>query len=358
MRVGASSPGAGAVVAAVRGEGVAASPSRSPDGSPSRSAAASPPPTNEQLLAVVAQLAHVAAHQAASSSSLSSSSGARTQVRMDKVDAFDGRSGEALDKWISQVTLKHRIYVVNGKYPEDQFIPHVASTLTDGALAWWDALAPAAQPTTWAAMRDELRKQFQPIDSKDVAMDKLRVLAQGPKQSVQEYAAAYRTLLTRAGLPGDHEKARAFMAGLRETRVKDELRRTKLASLDEAIELAVRMDDTGAAGSSAAAVSLAGAEAVSPRTVALQQATLTIAALQQELRELRSSPPQGSRYSTRRDRGANKTPRGALWTTVKGMTEELARARMEKRQCLHCGSDQHIMRDCKMREAGHPPRLN
>jgi hypothetical protein len=323
----------------------------------------SPTPSEDRLVAMMAQQVDItrqltALATASAAASLPSSrarTGSAPQVRFDKVDAFDGKSGEALDAWISKMGIKHQLCVTKGGMPEDQFVLHAASVLSDGALAWWESLGVAAQPATWTALCDAMRKQFQPVDSADAALDSLAELKQG-RTSVQAYASSFRTLMTRAGLKGDRAQVRAFMRGLREQRIKDELNVANPTTLDAAIERAVRMDATSATGAAASAASAAVSdEATTPRTKELLE---ELAALRQENRELRASPPSGQRYSSRRDRGANKTPRGALWTTVKGMTEELARARMEKRQCLHCGSDQHIMRDCKMREAGHPPRLN
>jgi hypothetical protein len=57
----------------------------------------------------------------------------------------------------------------------------------------------------------------------DQALDALATLSQGRGVSVQAYAASFRTLLARSQQVPDYKQARAFMRGLREQRIKDEL---------------------------------------------------------------------------------------------------------------------------------------
>jgi len=200
-------------------------------------------------------------------------------------------------------------------------------------------------PSVPHARLKALRTQFQHIDSALEARLKLVQLAQGPRQTVQDYAGEYRRL--HVPLPTETEEGCVFgflnglRAGLRE---KVWTLATPPSTLQEAITTAARLDTragigalashgASSGGSHAMDLSAAQDDDAGPRTLEQQ-----VAALQEQL----------AAFTTRHDRGYGK-PR---YDRTDGVTPEQIVERRAKRQCFACGSAEHIKRDCPKASAG------
>jgi hypothetical protein len=283
-------------------------------------------------------------------------------IKLDGVTPYKGAAGDALDAWVAQVSLHHAVYVAQGDATEAQFVAKAATTLADAAVVWWQSLAASARPNTWDGMHAALSRRFQPVSSAERALNELMSLQQSKGQTASEYAATFQRLqtLVGAGQLSQTVLVARFTQGLTAARARERLLEEPPTTLQEAIDKASRLDgrSTSAAAASCAAVAT---DDMSARLAALDAKLDAMQRRDGEPKRERgqsSQSPPMKKYRSRRDRGANKTPRGMAWTKVPGLTSELAAKRMEKNLCYYCGSDKHTTRDCSDRESGRPPTLN
>ena len=288
--------------------------------------------------------------------------GARAvEVRLRGITPYKGETGDALEAWIAALNIQYDDFVIAQGATEPRFVAAAAGTLADAAVVWWQSVAASARPKTWADMQAALCKQFQSVTNASRARDELMELKQLPKQSVVDYAAAFRRLKTRAGAEFEAPIMQGFLVerftkGLRSSETRRDLLKTVITKLDDAIEMATRLEGLGTTASSSS-------EHVSNMEVDMSSAILArLAAMEQTMR-VAAAPPgnreQRQQYDSRRDRGANKSSRFTpAWQRIDGMTKELADKRYAAHECLYCGGKEHTMRDCIDRVSKRPPKLN
>jgi hypothetical protein len=263
---------------------------------------------------------------------------------------YKGEGGAALDDWISAAKRTRPLY---SGMTEEHAVVWLAASLEGAALSWYESRfdAPHAPPASCAALFDELRKRFQPIDSEQTAMRDLHALKQLPKQSVDEYATRFLHLSSKVPAMPEPFAMFLFRQGLHRP-VEDRINQaaTQPATLQETIALAARIEGRGTAaqGSEQASSMETDAPSLVAQLAAMMDQKIEAAA--------RSSRPQQP-YDSRRNRNANKSSVPS-WQLVQGLSKETADKRRAAGQCYHCGSGDHSLRDCKDRAAGKAPRLN
>lgn len=282
----------------------------------------------------------------------------RITIRLSDITKYKGDAGETFDNWSIQMAMRHRNYVHAQGAGEIQFVAAAAETLDAAAATWWLSVEVNNLPKTWKDMEDALRKQFQPVTSDVRAREELLDLKQLPKQSVPEYANAFRRLLNRAGsdfaVPNMQQLlTERFISGLRSQDIRRDLKKDAVKQLDRAIEIATRLDGCDSSSSSSNQVATA---SLVDNAVLTQLAAIT-ARLDSMEKGKRGSSNQGQ-YESRRDRGVNKSNFGSLQRSVPGLTDAMAHARRENGQCMWCGSKEHIKRDCPDRVNKKSPTLN
>jgi hypothetical protein len=282
------------------------------------------------------------------------------EVRLRDISPYKGASGDALDAWFGQLDLNYDDFVTVQGATETRFVAAAARTLQEAAVVWWQSLPPASRPATWTGMKAALRQQFQPVDSEERARDSLMQLKQSAKQSVVDYAAAFRRLLTRCGSTFNSAPAmqefltERFVNGLHSADIRRDLKKAAVKGLTTAVEMATRLDNCDGASSSSSGLAAADTTTAATGSV-LEQLSLLAAEVQAMRREREAT---AGRYDSRRNRGANKNGRGGLANSVPGLSETAARARIANGQCLWCGSKDHVKRDCPDRANDKKPSLN
>lgn len=255
------------------------------------------------------------------------------------------------------------------------------ASLRDSAQQWWaatraaDAAAVTAGGTTalgtWTSVVVLLRKQYLPQDPARWAMQQLEVLKQGPNTDVQAYTNRFLQLdLMLVGQQGELTRVFAYEQGLPESyRVKSAERQHQTLSAAIASSLAAwnaksvaRAQAHGGSRHSGAAklhhthteesddeaepmrfVAPAGAGSSSSAVAKLEQKLdAFISAMQMQSGGAGKGRGGHGRVRERQQEGA---PRAARSKTP-GVSEELARQRLQARVCIKCAEPGHYARDC------------
>jgi len=193
----------------------------------------------------------------------------------------------------------------------------------DGVAADHYARLPQAErPTSFAAMVTMLRNEFQPKEYKTQARMKLKDLHQD-KRSVHQYAVEFRRLHAIVGTTSVVDQVFNFIQGLKPN-LRDRLAQMEKppATVDEAVSLASRK------------------EAYAQSPVSHLKQAMDLSALDTEAAQ--KVYELFAMYSTRNERGYDK-PR---YDSSSGVTPEQIAQRRANRECFHCGSKDHIKRDC------------
>jgi hypothetical protein len=335
-------PEVAGVPPASRGESVAAGPS---------------PDVVQTLLNAVTQQGQVLAQLLQTRPSPQPAAAARRvpEVKLTGVTPYKGDADDALDTWVAQLDIHHDRYVDVHSVPEREFVAAVTTTLADAAVLWWRALVPAKRPKTWIAMQAAVLQQFQAVTSAERARKELKTLRQDAEQGVMEYAAKFRRLLARAGDEFQTAALQPFLTecfidGLRDDSIRRDLDRTAPKRLDEAIEMATRLNGRLTGRAAADSSSCAAASEADGLRAQLAALTAQIDSLQ------KSVAANAPTRDNRRERGATKT-RPAPYR-VPGLLPEEARKRKLAGQCLYCGQKDHMLRDCIDRVSKKAPTLN
>jgi hypothetical protein len=255
-----------------------------------------------------------------------------------------------------------------------------AAQLRGTALDWWSTLASADKQTlvaSFAAFEQALRTRFQPVNSAQTARLALDSLAQGAKQSVHDYTATFRRLLTAVPTMSEEDRVHRFVQGLRPS-VRSLLLMQGVSTLDDAIKGAARIGSLGQYAASAGASS-GNSSAASPMDLSVMQdlfaltgvapggpaevnddsdadavaADPTTPVTRAELRQmhqqlLNAMQQQRKGYGARRS-GQGGRPRGP--PRVSGLSEQQVRDRLDAGACFACGKQGHRKADCPSTKA-------
>lgn len=301
----------------------------------------------QQQINLLTQLAQLGGNSAVGSNASRSVQGPMPKGSFDR--RYKGEGGSTLDEWISAAKRTRPLYSgMNEQYA----VAWLAASLEGAALSWYESRFddPNSPPASCAALFEELRKRFQPIDSEHTAMRELYALRQGAKQSVDEYATRFLHLLSKVPNLAVPFAIFQFRQGLHRS-IDERINQvpTQPTALQETIALAARIEGRSAVSSNGDQVSNMESDASSAIMARLAAMEQTIAASH--------SREQRQPYDSRRGRGANKTYTPA-WQHIPGMTRELMEKRRAANQCFYCGSGEHSVRDCADRVNKKPARLN
>ena len=285
--------------------------------------------------------------------------------------AFDGRSS-ALDAWKADMLRQFEWYNTAG---DSDRIRVAAAHLQGPAGDWWTSLAANARPTTWPLFLAALEARFQPVNSAEIARTKLYALAQG-KLTTNEYVDQFRRLLARIPDMGAPDQFHQFRRGLRPAIVAQlDVQHPPITSLDDAINLAVRVgsrfDMTASSSSSSSSGSSSGhhapmdlsnveglendtnaTDADAPITRA--EMKLMLAAMQ-DTRRAAGASSSSSSGSSSHYRGRGRP--GGL-PRMPHLTEDQVKEYMAAGKCFGCGAKDHTSRDCPKRKRGADGRVS
>ena len=312
--------------------------------------------------------------QAASNQSVSQSSpsppGGRTpshssMPKLPPPPSFSGTAAE-LDSWLADLQQQFDWY---GMQSEADRLRFAAAFLRGAARDWWATMDAATRPRNWSDFGASLRRRFQPVDSATTARAKLLSLTQG-KAAVQEYIAAFRSLLPRVPDMSEADRLFQFLRGLRPA-IATTLKVHGVGTLDAAVEMAGRiggLQEHGAVNSALAAAStssnatapmeldalLNGVEGLEQETdtpAAEGSTAVTRADLQQLLNAMRFHRASVASKKAAQSSGPRPLP------TVAHLTPAQVQEYMDAGKCFHCGSTDHMGRGCKNRRP-NPNNVN
>ena len=284
--------------------------------------------------------------------------------RLTAPTPFDGRAA-TLDDWTASMDRQFEWYAT----PDADRVRLAVAHTQGPAWDWWSTLA-APRPATWPLLQTALRRRFQPVNSAETARAKLIALSQG-KQSVNEYVDHFRRLLVRIPDMGAADQLFQFTRGLRPA-LATQLRVQGVATMDAAINLAVRVGSLSEMGAQAASSSgsssnhapmdLDNIEGLKHDTAATStDAPVTRAEFQQLLNAMRDNRrgASSSSSSSSSNSSSNKgrfTPRGL--PTISHLTPDQVKEYMDSNKCFGCASKDHRSRQCPKRKVGADGRVS
>lgn len=236
--------------------------------------------------------------------------------------------------------------------------------LTHPATTWWESelRRPANDPqriTTWAAFSVALLKRFEPVDKAVWGRQQLLALTNKGVSSVTSYNDQFNEIVATLADMAEADRVFYYQQGL-PSHIRNVLSTKVLATLQEAIEFAVRAE---AARSSAPAPASSSGQRWQQRQrpaglnnmeqedieASGEAGDSTVSALfnmvKQMGEQLAAMKQSSSGGSSGRGRQQQQSNSKLGWT--EGLSPELARARMNKHLCIHCGQSGHMKRDCR-----------
>jgi hypothetical protein len=323
----------------------------------------------QQQLIAQAQLAQSAADSAARAAAAEA---VLAQQRAGAAPLFHGKSNSieahrwltALERWFAAAHIDSN--------DEATRLEIAASSLRDAAQAWWAtkvANGTVSYLTTWILFAVEVRKHFLPLDVVRWAMREREALVGARNRNVLDYTAKFneidqllpdeaplsRVLAYERGLPADYavkcaERRFDTLAAATEAmttlwHAKESARHTTASLSNAGMELAQdearpSSSPMPASASSSAAVDLIG-------DLRLQVAQLTAMMTDRFQASGRGRGERSGGRSRQREgasRARSRTP---------GLSNELARARIQAGECIKCGQKGHYKLECT-----NEPKLN
>ena len=153
--------------------------------------------------------------------------------RIPNAPAYTGNPSESLDDWIGSMEQQVLFYALD----DARGMSFIISFFQSGARDWYAELRPI--PVTWAELKAELRKRYQPITTEETARAKLYSLSQG-SMSVSDLVSTFRRLAQK--LPNMHESDQLFqfMRALKPS-IAAQIRVAGVVDLKAATEMAIRL---------------------------------------------------------------------------------------------------------------------
>jgi hypothetical protein len=299
---------------------------------------------------------------AAAAAPTSGSRFAKKEPRAQDLREYDGAAGAKLDAWLDELSLARMLYELNAR----EASRFAVSRLRGAALQWWLWLDSSAQEAIGSAeaLAAALRARFQPVTTARTAREQLDKLTQGSR-NVNDYIADFQRLRTQLPSMAEDDALYAFERGLRRE-LAVELRRQGANSLQEAIALVARVGGLLQAanaspqgrGATANQMDMGDGDEGAGRLDRIEAALNAITSAQggnasgpgtkTQTQRGYQNVEQSSRGGGRGGRGAGRGGRGGGRgpPVVAGVTPEVVRQRLDARQCLRCGSDEHMSYSC------------
>jgi len=292
-----------------------------------------------------------------------------------KIPAASNYAGSAhtLDNWLREMEQQFDWYGYNS---HAERVAMAAAQLRGSALDWWHALDPQEKQllrVSFADFEQALRKRFQPVDSAKTARLALDQLTQGAKQSVHDYTAQFRRLLSAVPSMSADDRVHRYVQGLRPA-VRSLLLLQDVKTLDEAIASAARIGSLSQYASHAS--SSTGASTAGPMDLSVVQdlcmltgagstgreddtrtsdgvdaaqseaAPVTRAELREMHQQLLHAMQSQRRGDVGRHPGRGGRPSGRGPPRVSGLSEQQVRERLDAGACFACGMPGHRKADC------------
>lgn len=307
---------------------------------------------------------------------------------------FSGvRGGDelAINTWLDALESWFNVAHVDSGADEER-IEIAAASMRGAAQQWWTATRAndtaavaaggASTISTWAGVVAQLRKAYLPQDPARWAMQQLRTLEHGANADVQAYTNRFLQLdMLLAGKRQELDRVCSYEQGLPESyRVKsaEKQHATLTAAVEAALALwnakAVARTQSHSSGTrhGAAAARLSHTQTdeasdderekppesdPSSSSAAASSSHSATSRLEQKMDALisamqmqygrgggRGGRSRGGRSGQREGERSNSPGRGGARTA--GVSDELARQRMQARVCIKCAEPGHYARDC------------
>ena len=286
---------------------------------------------------------------------------ARKEPRSQDLREYDGASGTKLEEWLDELGAAVELFELT----EGEAVRFATSRLRDAARQWWNALGSSGKAgiANVSTLTTAMRSRFQPITAAHTAREQLDKLAQGSR-SVNDYIADFQRLSARLPNMAQEDALHAFIRGLRRD-IAIELRKQRVVSIGDAVELAAHVGSFAAVATAAtshgrAAVNqmdISDTDTASGMEDRIARAVLNamqtqggaagLGAKTQTHRGYNSERGASSRGGgTRGGRGGRVGGRGGFTYTIPGVPAALVDQRRAAGQCLRCGSVEHRGMEC------------
>jgi hypothetical protein len=282
---------------------------------------------------------------------------ARKEPRAQDLQEYHGAAGAKLDDWLDELGSAVELYELT----EREAVAFATSRLRDAARLWWNALGSEGKRAIVgvALLAAALRARFQPITAAHTARVQLDKLQQGSR-SINDYIADFQRLRTRLPNMAEDDALHAFKRGLR-TDIASELRKQRVATLEDAISLAshVASEAAPAAGrSSLHQMDINDGDGSQPPKE-IWQALLNAMQAQNGGNSIGAKTQTHRGYTQEREQsgGAGRGGRGGRGgrvgrfaprgpPPVPGVPEQVVQRRWDAKQCLRCGEGGHNSHAC------------
>ena len=275
---------------------------------------------------------------------------------------FRGEStGLEARRWLNSTVL----YLESAQIVADaDRLMAIGRLFVGGAANWWqkERDRPANDPlkiTTWAQFEAALKKRYEPVDAGTWARTQLNALVEKGFNSVLAYTDRFNEINAAITDMAEPDRIFYYRKGL-PTAVQNALATKKVDKLDELSEHALRweavrvaVNPSGSSGGSSGQGS-SGNRYKGNNNSSLHQMedgeleengsppTDRTSALEAQLNRLEA---QLKSFGSDNKKKPFKKPAGSRGRS-EGVSNELARARIAARLCIHCGASDHIKRDC------------
>lgn len=268
---------------------------------------------------------------------------------------YVGAKGDALRQWLREAEQMSNVYGLN-----DAALVRLASNRLGGvADQWWVALGPEGQAALiaagWDKLKEALISRFVPITTEAQAREELLNLHQG-NRSIDDYVAEYQRLRTLVPAMDVATARHCFTRGLTQALQAEVSRLTAGSTLQEVLDLVVRIGNNPHRERSALSARQMEAAVDTDRLKRI---------VEQHLLALTDESKMGSFAARKRafaagsraGRGSPRFHQGNGETrlpTVPGVPPELVQRRRDAQLCYRCGSKAHTRFECTNASNTHP----
>ena len=163
-----------------------------------------------------------------------------TRVKIAAPPYFFGKVGTEIDGWLNQMELQLDYYgsgIPDGK----EQVKFAACYFRDAALTWWVKDPNNRNIVTWQQFKRALMDRFLPLDAAISARQKLRLIRQGFKVTVTQYAELFQRTLIPITDMSETDKINYFITGL-QPQLMIKVMEKKPTTLMQAIMFAVERE--------------------------------------------------------------------------------------------------------------------
>ena len=295
----------------------------------------------QQVRALMSQW--VLANQAQHAQSGSVQSKAKDLPALEKLKNFKGETDtDELDTWLKELQRHCTYYAIGGSLDtEEKKLAYAVSHLVGGAEAWWDTQKLYIK--SYSGFITAITKRFRSAVDADKAADELYDLKQKDGQSVTAFSDRFMQLLTRIPSMHEEDRMRHFKRGL-VPHLQQKVKEHKLTTLNEVIELAIRLEGTfvkksgGIGGATKAQLNAVESEPTSHPEI------------QELINQIKNLAARGG-AGTGAGSGPSTSPTGdRCWRC--GSPDHITEKCIHKGNvCFYCKKAGHIKADCKSLKA-------